>query len=63
MMDALQNDQKQMTDRQKASGATTAVFEPPKIGKTVGPVGELILRFRDGELVPADTGDQGGGQN
>lgn len=62
-MNALQNDQKQVTDRQKESRATNLVFELLKMGKPVGPVGDLILRFRDGELVTADTGDQGGGQN
>jgi hypothetical protein len=62
-MNALQNDQKQVTDRQKESRATTSVFELLKMGKPVGPVGDLILKFRNGELVPADTGDQGGGQN
>jgi hypothetical protein len=62
-MNALQNDQKQETDRQKESPATTSVFELLKVGQPVGPVGDLILRFRNGKLVAADTGDQGGGQN
>ena len=62
-MNALQNNQKQVTGRQKDSRATTSVFELMKMGKPIGPVGDLILRFRDGELVTADTGDQGGGQN
>jgi hypothetical protein len=62
-MNALQNDQKQMTDRQKESRPTTSVFELLKMAKPVGPVGDLILKFRNGELVAADTGDQGGRQN
>jgi len=63
-MNALQNDQKQVTDRQKESRATTSVLELlKKMGQPVGPVGDLILRFRNGELVTTDTGDQGGGQN
>jgi len=62
-MNALQNDQKQVTGRQKDSPTTTSVFELMKMAKPVGPVGDLILRFRDGELVTADTGDQGGGQS
>jgi hypothetical protein len=62
-MNALQNEQKQVTDRQKEARATTSVFELLKMGKPVGPVGDVILRFRNGELVTADTGDQGGGQN
>jgi hypothetical protein len=48
---------------EKDPRATTSVFELMKMGKPIGPVGDLILRFRDGELVTADTGDQGGGQN
>jgi hypothetical protein len=35
------------------------------MGKPVGAFGgskDFILRFRNGELVAADTGDQGGGQ-
>jgi hypothetical protein len=37
-----------------------------KMAKSVGTFGgptDLILRFRNGEPVAADTGDQGGGQN
>jgi hypothetical protein len=61
-MNALQNDQKQGTARQEESPATTSIFELLKMGKSVGPVGDLVLKFRTGELVPADTGDQRGGQ-
>jgi hypothetical protein len=62
-MNALQSDQKQGTDRQQVSRVPTSVFELLKMAKPVGPVGDLILKFRDGELVAADTGDQGGGRN
>ena len=62
-MNALQNDQKQVTDREKESPDRTPVFELLKMSKPVGPVGDLVLRFRNGEPVAADTGDQGGGQN
>jgi len=62
-MNALQNDQKQVTSDSKDSTAKPSPFELMKKGKSIGPFGDLILRFRNGELVPADTGDQGGGQN
>jgi hypothetical protein len=62
-MNVLQNDQKQVTGHPKDSPATTSVFELMKMAKRNGLFGDLILRFRDGELVAADTGDQGGGQN
>jgi len=62
-MNALQNDQKQVTNRQEKSPATTSVSEWLKMGQPVGPCGDIILKFRNGELVAADTGDQGGGQN
>jgi hypothetical protein len=62
-MNALQNDQKPVTNRQDQSPATTSVFELLKLAQPVGPCGDLVLHFRNGELVAADTGDQGGGQN
>ena len=62
-MNAVQNDQDQVTQRQEALPATTSVSELLKMGQPVGPVGDIILKFRNGELVAADTGDQGGGQN
>jgi hypothetical protein len=62
-MNAIQNDQNQVTDRQKEARDTTSDFEMLKMGQPVGPVGDVILRFRNGKLVAADTGDQGGGQN
>jgi hypothetical protein len=57
-MNVRQNDQKQVTDRQKEARATTSVFELQKMGKPVGPVGDVLLRFRNGGLVTADTGGQ-----
>ena len=62
-MNAVQNDQNQVTHRQQEPASTTSVSELLKMGKRVGPCGDIILKFRNGELVPADTGDQGGGQN
>jgi hypothetical protein len=62
-MNAIQNDQGQMTAGQEKSSATASISELMKMGQPVGPCGDIILKFRNGELVPADTGDQGGGQN
>jgi hypothetical protein len=62
-MNTIQNDQNQVANRQEESPATTSVFELLKMGQPVGPCGDIILKFRNGELVAADTGDQGGGQN
>jgi hypothetical protein len=36
------------------------------VGKPIGPFAgseDFIIRIRNGKLVTADTGDQGGGQN
>jgi hypothetical protein len=66
VMNTLQNDQKQVTDRPKGSAATISGVELMKIAKPIGAFGgskDFILRARNGELVAADTGDQGGGQN
>jgi hypothetical protein len=65
-MNTLQNDQKQVTERPKGSAATISGVELMKIAKPIGAFGgskDFILRSRNGELVAADTGDQGGGQN
>jgi|GEM_PF-2133042 hypothetical protein len=37
-------------------------FKPIPIGTFAGTIEQLIL-VRNGEIVPSDTGDQGGGQN
>lgn len=40
-MNVRQNDQKKVTGRQKETRATTSVFELLKLGKPVGPVGDI----------------------
>jgi hypothetical protein len=65
-MNALQNDQKQVTNRPKDSPAPISGVELMRKAKAIGTFGgstDFILRFRKGELVAADTGDQGKGQN
>ena len=65
-MNTLQNDQKQVADRPKRSVATISGVEVMKMAEPIGAFGgskDFVLRFRNGELVAADTGDQGGGQN
>ncbi len=37
-------------------------FKPTPIGTFAGTIEQLLL-VRNGEIVPLDTGDQGGGQN
>jgi len=59
-MNALQNDQKHVTS------ATVSAVDLERTAKPIGTFAgskDSILRFRNGELVGADTGDQGGGQN
>jgi hypothetical protein len=65
-MNVLTNDQKQGPIHSKVKPATISTVDPMKMAKSVGTFGgptDLILRFRNGEPVAADTGDQGGGQN
>jgi hypothetical protein len=65
-MNALENDQKQGTNYSKRSLGTITSVELMKMAKPIGNFGgpaDSILRFRNGKLVAADTGDQGGGQN
>ena len=65
-MNALQNEQKQVTSRSKDSPATSSPVDLKRTAKPIGTFAgskDSILRFRNGELVAADTGDQGGGQN
>jgi hypothetical protein len=65
-MNALQNDQKQMTSHSKDSPATVSAVNLMRMAKPIGTFAgskDSILRFRNGESVAADTGDQGGGQN
>ena len=66
VMNTLENDQKQVTDRPKRSAATISGVELMKMAKPIGAFGgskDFALRFRNGEVVAEDTGDQGGGQN
>jgi hypothetical protein len=67
IMNLQQNHQSQkMSDHPTASPITGS---PADLMKTAKPVGtfassdDLIVRIRGGELVAADTGDQGQGQN
>lgn len=65
-MNALQNEQNQVTNRPKNSPATISAVDLMRMAKPIGTFGgstDFILRFRKGQLVAADTGDQGGGQN
>ena len=65
-MNAVQNDQKAGTSYPKDSPIANSTATLMRMGKPVGAFGgskDFILRFRNGELVAADTGDQGGGQN
>lgn len=65
-MNTVQNDQKPGTIYPKNSPVTDSTAGLLKMAKAVGAFAgskDLILRFRNGELVVADTGDQGGGQN
>lgn len=66
-MNLQQNQQSQkMSDH---STASSIMGSPVELMKTAKPIGtfassdDLILRIRSGELVAADTGDQGQGQN
>jgi len=54
------------TKRQDKAGTLIESIDLGLIGKPVGTFAgtlDRILRVRNGEIVPADTGDQGGGQN
>ena len=65
-MNALQNDQKQGTSHPQDSPITSSAVDQMKLAKPVGAFAgstDLILRFHNGKLIAADTGDQGGGQN
>jgi hypothetical protein len=62
-MNVQQDDQNQTMER-KNSGLATI-----DLSKTRTPIGsfagsqDFLIRMRNGKLVAADTGDQGGGQN
>ena len=66
IMNAQRNDQTVLPNRKKngfsADASTGLEFISVPVGSFAGTL-ERILRIRDGQHVPADTGDQGGGQN
>ena len=68
-MNALQKEQKKrVTSHSKDSPATVSLsaVDLKRTGKPIGTFAgskDSILRFRNGESVTANTGDQGGGQN
>jgi len=65
-MNAQRNDQTVLPKKQKhgssADFSTGLEFISAPVGSFAGTL-ERIIRIRDGQPVPADTGDQGGGQN
>jgi len=65
-MNALQKDQKLQIscseDTPVADSAPSLIRMAAPIGVFAGPT-DFIVEFQNGELVPADTGNQGGGQN
>ena len=66
IMNAQRNDQTVLPQRQKhgssADFSNGLEFITVPVGSFTGTL-ERIIRIRDGRPVPADTGDQGGGQN
>lgn len=65
-MNALQNDPKRGTSDPKDSPVTVSAIDFMKMAKPIGSFAgstDFILRFRDGEPVAADVGDEGRGQN
>jgi hypothetical protein len=65
-MNMLQYDQKQGTSQSKDTAPKISVVDLVKMAKPIGTFGgltDIVLRFRNGVPVAADTGDQGGGQN
>jgi hypothetical protein len=59
----------QQNDQKKISDAKDLPLPPVDLLKMRKPVGsfagsqDFVLRIRNGKLVAADTGEQGGGQN
>ena len=65
-MNVLENDQKRESNQTKNSPATKSPVDLMKMASPIGTFGgatDIILRFRNGQLVAEDAGDQGGGQN
>jgi hypothetical protein len=66
LMNTLQHNQKQGASQSKDKSARSSAVDLAEVAKPIGTFGgltDIILRFRDGVPVAADTGDQGGGQN
>jgi hypothetical protein len=66
IMNALQNNKLQGTTSFNESAATISAEEISRSAKPIGTFSgstDFVLRFRNGELVAENTGDQGGGQN
>jgi hypothetical protein len=65
-MDTQPNKQREKSEREsngfRADSSNESAFTSLPVGSFAGTL-ELIVRIRDGRRVPADTGDQGGGQN
>jgi hypothetical protein len=60
------NDQKRRTGDPEESPFTISTANLVTMGKPIGTFAgseDFIIRIRNGKLVTADTGDQGGGQN
>jgi hypothetical protein len=65
-MNTLQHGREPRTNQPKGSPITQSVVDRMKMAKPIGTfcgATDFILRFRNGDLIAADTGDQGGGQN
>jgi hypothetical protein len=65
-MNTLQLDHKQGTGQSKDTPRKIYAADLIEMAKPIGTFGgltDIILRFRNGVPVAADTGDQGGGQN
>ncbi len=62
-MNVQQDDQNRTKERKDSSLPATNLFKMgTPIGSFAGPQ-DFLIRIRNGELVAADTGDQGGCQN
>jgi hypothetical protein len=65
-MNTLEHEQEQGTSQGMDIPRKIYALELIEMAEPIGTFGGLtdtILRFRNGVPVPADTGDQGGGQN
>jgi hypothetical protein len=65
-MNMLDKQQKQPTTCTQASPLTDSAVDLMSMAEPIGTFAgstDFVLRFRNGELVAENTGDQGGGQN